>query len=114
MRAINSPIQAAEKSNRATVGALCERPFFSESTRCGRSAKRKRGSAQPQENRPPLQRICRFEWVFQQPPRHIALLPFHPFKREVVDARIRILLEVFDRHEEDSPEMNRRESTQLA
>src|SRR5439155_15875373 len=31
------------------VGALYERPFFSESTRCGRSAKRKRGSAQPQE-----------------------------------------------------------------
>src|SRR6058998_15282 len=47
-------------------------------------------------------------------PDIIAVLSFHPFKREVLEARIRILLEVFDRHEEDSPEMNRRESTQLA
>src|SRR2546422_11622874 len=30
-------------------GALYERPFFCESPRDGRSAKRKRGSAQPQE-----------------------------------------------------------------
>ena len=52
-----------KKSNRATVGALCERPFFGESTRCGRSTKRKRVSAQPQEIDPPLQRIRRFGWV---------------------------------------------------
>ena len=36
------------------VGALYERPFFLDSKYRG-SAKRKRESAQPQENRPPLQ-----------------------------------------------------------